>query len=328
MKMEPPYLYLDLEEFVRVRIGDVPLEELWSDRSVMNLAENMIIKSFTENKFEYNRNNTINSVLAFHLALAVLAASGSSTLVRKFLSTLTSDAILFINNLNEYEINRIINLLKIKMKKEDMYIPWIINNNNIIPKKLIYSINLKKYLLEIASSPDEALSNSYLLHGKVYFDKQGLNKFLVIIIKNKILQKINKYRTIYSDYESVSKILSNLENKIKQKINLELLPDCVRNLIEKGSKTELSDKEIYVIISFLSNTRIDSDALSDIIFKARLADPLKAKIIARALAGIKGYTPYTCEGSLSTVCSPCPPRGLLREYYALLKKISSKYYNY
>ena len=321
----PPYLQ-DPQRLAARMLGVAPpLREILAETEVIQQARRVLTTVVEEGKLILP-SRLYEAVLAYHSALAIAAISGKPALLRKLIDSTVLHAMATFRKLDQEELESIAKILGLRLRKTEALIPWLVDpTGTTIPLRLEYTVPLEDYLNAIEGAPGSELRlpNAFLKQGKVYLDRGRLVALLAYKIKVRILSLAEEYRSLDAPRlrEEALRVIAELETG--ETLDRDKLPECIKSMI---GRDKLSDRQAYIIISFLASVKPDLRAIEEILLLTGLAGPKSAENLAAAIASLgREYTPYRCDTEEAREACGDKCRGsILREYYRRLHGGSTK----
>ncbi|WP_292320583.1 hypothetical protein [Caldisphaera sp.] len=295
---------ISLDDYSKINYGyRINIESLLENSKIVKLARKRLEEAITKKVSPLkNGDSTDDEVYSFYLSLAAVKATNSMIALDIYAKAESNRASYFIESDNEENLIALGEFMGLKIEKELIKMPWLINNNGkIIYRTLPYYVRINDYL-KIAINAQEnqfRLVNSFLLDGKVYLDMKILKGLLEVGVEVKI-KNIAKDLEVGEEFSffsnEVLRYLKLAENKIPLgKINYDAFPPCMKsfkNLIDKG---KIEDESLYQYIAFLISIGIDEDELSNVIANSLGISPNLSRKIAKGFLSVENISPYRCD---------------------------------
>jgi DNA primase large subunit len=295
---------ISLEDYSKTNYGyRINIESLLENNKIVKLSrkrlEEAIAKKVSPLK---NGDSTDDEVYSFYLSLAAIKASNSMIALDTYARAEANRASYFIESDNEENLIALGELIGLKIEKELIKIPWLINNNGkIVYRTLPYYTRIDEFL-KIGINAQESqfrLVNSFLLNGKVYLDMKILKGLLevgvIVRIKN-IARDLEVGEELSSFSNEILRYLKLTENKIPLgKINYDAFPPCMKNFKNLIDNGKIGDEGLYQYIAFLISIGVDEDELSNVISNSLGISPNLSRKIAKAFIKVEDISPYRCD---------------------------------
>jgi len=303
-----------------------PVEELLSDEDAIRLARKRLEAALSKDGLPNSTGETTwEEVLSFHAALAAVALSGSLRLLRRFAWAEAERTRRLLRGEDEKGLLRLARALGLEAKMENVSINWLYSRRRgVIPRILQFSLSLPNYLSVAAGLEDSRwrLSNSLLLGGRVYLDREGFEELISARVAGRIVELADEYRELEVKRlkELGQRFASSLDYGSPGIFDPSLFPGCIAEAIEGARRGDLSPGRLYMIATFLANINAPVDYLEDLLYASGTVSRAEARVIAEILLSeAKRYRPYKCEAALERgVCSKCEGN-VLAEYWKAIR---------
>jgi len=304
-----------------------PVEELLSDEDAARLAMKRLEAALSRDGLPDSIGETTwEEVLSFHAALAAVALSGSLRLLHRFALAEAERARRLLRGEDERGLLRLARALGLKAREDNVSINWLYSQRRgVIPRILQFSLGLANYLRVAASLEDSRwrLSNSFLLGGRVYLDREGFEDLISARVADRIAELADEYKELEITRlrELGQRFASSLDYEAPGVFDPSLFPECIVEAVEEARRGNLSPDRLYMIATFLANINAPVDYLEDLLYASGAVSRAEARVIAEVLLSeARRYRPYKCEAALEKgVCSKC--RGsVLAEYWKAIRK--------
>ncbi len=326
---------ISLEEYGKINYGyRIDIGSLLENEKLVKLSKKRLEEAITKKISPIkNGDTTDEEVYSFYISLAAIKASNSLIALDLFAKAEANRASYFIEYEDEENLVSLSKAMGLKIEKELIKIPWIINSNGkVIYRTLPYYLKMEDYLRIAvnAQENDFRLVNSFLLNGKVYLDVKILKRLLEvgIVIKIKNISKDLEVNDLILDFSNeVFRYLKLAENKLPAgKINYNAFPPCMTSFKELLEKGKIDEEKFYQYVAFLISIGIDEEELSDILANALGISPNLSKRIAKAFLSIGDLSPYRCDVMKKKGLCPkdCGGKHPVLVYKKNLQSMSSK----
>ncbi len=290
--------------FVERELGyRLPLSKVFTEQEILEAAR-AYLEAALQGRDPPEPRSEWEAVLGFHASLAVVGASKSLRLSRVFNDYYES---VFAERLRGEDLQtlfRIARALSLNLERASLEIPWAVTQRGrLVPKILVASLPLHEYLgLAVRlEGPLWRLSNSFLLHGRVYLDRQRLDGLLAAAMRARMEELEAGYSEDFSGVEQLAaeaeKARARLEAPARPGFSEAAMPDCVKALLSRlAGGEELSPIEFYTLATFLANTGAPPEILADALHAGGWASRPVAEVMARVvLEEAAGYRPPKCR---------------------------------
>ncbi|AFZ70255.1 DNA primase, large subunit [Caldisphaera lagunensis DSM 15908] len=295
---------ISLEEYSKMNYGyRIDINSLLENEKIVKISKKRLGEAITKKVSPLkNGDTTDEEVYSFYVSLAAIKASNSVIALDLFAKAEANRASYFIDYEDEENLIALSNAMGLKIEKELIKIPWIINTNGKITYRMLpYYVKMEDYLKIAVNAQENAfrLVNSFLLNGKVYLDIKILKRLLEvgIIVKIKNISKDLEINDLVLDFSNeIFRYLKLAENKIPtSKIEYKAFPPCMTSFRELLDKGKIDEERLYQYIAFLISIGIDEEELSDILANGLGISPNLSKRIAKAFLSIEDLSPYRCD---------------------------------
>ena len=296
-----------LKEYsVRVAGVEIRLSDLAKDEAVASLALKRLKANIEEDEYRPEPESTVDDeVFSFHLAVALATALGPSAL-RRFSESEASRARKMLKLEDENTLIELASSLEVRVEKKPISIPWLVARGGEVRRKILaYRVHVSDYLkVHAAGEREEALTNSFLLGGWVYLDRQDLEDLIHDAVRLRIETLARQVDPSELPEEILARARVVFEEALDKRsgrladLDPDAFPPCISAIIEKASRAgvkALSDQEGYMLVTFLAYTKLDLDSLRDLL-NAGDGDALAVSSLAR-FARSRGFRPFKCSAA-------------------------------
>ncbi len=326
---------VDFQEYVS-REAQLPdsMAEIAGDPRLVGLALERVESLLKGGQVEdlLDRLTTFEAVTSFYLGLAI-ASRASRTLLATLVSRELQEASRMFSRESEETLLYIAGRLGIEVKREAFRIPWVVSGDGkTVYRLLTYSMSVWDYLRLLGGAARTvSLANSFLIGGRVLLDVKGLRKLIIYRARHRMEEEAARLASLESPLiaEAVESLAKEFGPESSpgaieaRDLDYDSLPDCVRDIIEKGlSGGMLSDSEFFLLVTFMANVRGPPRLLAEIIGRQLdLGGEEALSLSLKLLRVASKFKPYDCsKGPGSEICADCP--GDLVKYY--LSRLRSK----
>lgn len=291
---------------LRVAGVELGIGDLARDEAVADLALRRFKANVEGVEYKPRAEATLDDeVFSFHLAVALASAVGPAAL-RRFSEAEASRTLNSVRHEDESTLLELAAGLGVRVEKRALSIPWLVGRKGEVRwRTLAYRVHVSDYLkIHAAGEADDALTNSFLLGGWVYLDRQGLEDLIGDAVKSRIEDLSRLYDTSDLPETLVAKARTLFEEALDKKsgrlaeFDPEAFPPCIKAIVDKSSREgvrSLSDTEGYMLATFLAYVKHDSDTLRRILNVSE-GEALALSSLAR-FARIRGFKPFKCSAA-------------------------------
>ncbi len=319
-----------LESYAKRELGYYgSIEELLSDEEARRLAQARLEASLSQDGLPSMIGSTEwEEVLSFHAALAATALSGSLRLLRRLADAEAYRVKRLLSKEDMKSLLRLSRILGLNASLENLVINWLYSKRrkNVLPRLLQFSIPLPSYLRTASRLEDRKwrLTNSFLLSGKVYMDRESFEDFICASISERIADLAENYRDLEIP------MLRDLGTRIASRLDSyygpgpfdpSKLPACIKEIISSAREGDLNSEKLYMLVTFLARINAPTEYLEEIIYSTGMVPRAVARVMAESLLEeAKQFRPYKCEVAVSKgVCSECKDN-ILTEYWRAIRR--------
>lgn len=286
---------------VELRVGD-----LARDESVAGLALKRLKANMEESEYKPDPDSTVDDeVFSFHLAVALAAALGPAAL-RRFSESEASRTRGMLKLEDEVTLLELASSLGVRVEKRPISIPWLVARGGEVRRRILaYRVHVSDYLkVHAASEREDVLTNSFLLGGWVYLDRQGLEDLIYDAIKLRIEKLASQFELSELPEPVVARARAVFEEALDKRsgrlaeLDPTAFPPCIKAIVKKASREgvrSLSDEEGYMLVTFLAYTKLDSNTIRSLL-NAGDGDALAVSSLAR-FARSRGFRPFKCSAA-------------------------------
>ncbi|WP_460124605.1 hypothetical protein [Stetteria hydrogenophila] len=322
---------VSLKSYSRAVAGvELGVESLARDEAIRRLALRRFRAGMEGSEYKPSPDATVDDeVFSFHLALALAAAVGPAAL-KRFAEAEASRARRAFSLEGEATLLELASKLGVKVEMGRQSLAWLVSPRGDVRRRILtYRVHVSDFLrVHAESERDDALSNSFLLGGWVYLDRQGLEELLYDAVKLRIERLAGEldYSELPGEVVARARAIFEeaLDSRSRRLLDLkpEAFPPCVNAIVEKASREglrSLTDEEGYTLATFLAYTRVDPDAVKKLL-GADDRDAIALVSLAR-YARSRGFRPLKCSAAREVgVCRwECRGPTPLAEYRRLLR---------
>ncbi len=312
-------------------------------------ARSLILKLFNE-KTDEPECDDLCSVLAYKLAIAVIASMNNNWLKNAFAVEVSKKASEYLKGENSLKLaSAILKSLgyDIEVLKKPLEVPIMMKRgiliNDTYPSKmpLVTYVTLASRFL---SDPSWKVVNKALLKGYVYLKTSDVIRLCEEAIRKKVLEDINALGRIEPDTlpSELKSIYDEVQRKLEKRASKtpsikgfkglvpEALPPCIKAIYNRALQGEnLSHQERFTLATFLLNIGMDVEEVLEIFANMPDYNEKIARYQVEHLAGLRGsrkkYSPPSCKTLVSWNLCPgrdeCQKNHPISEYYRRLRGI-------
>ena len=320
-------ILVDPAVFVERELGyRLPLARVFAEKEVLEAARSYV-KAALSGGDPPRPQGEWEAVLGFHAALAIIGLAGSLRLTRIFNDYYEA---VFAEKLREEELGtlfRIAGALGLGIEKANLEIPWALTQRGrVVPKILVASIGLPDYL-RLAVRIEGSLwrlTNSFLLGGRVYLDRQRLDGLLAAAMRVRMEELERRYSDEFEGHEALVAEASGARGRInssgKPGYAEAAVPKCVKELLSRlTGGEELEPLAFYALVTFLANIGAPSEILADALYAGGWTSRPVAEVMARVIMEeAASYRPPRCRVLREAGICDCE-EDLLASYFAALR---------
>ncbi|NPA84835.1 MAG: hypothetical protein GXO07_02380 [Crenarchaeota archaeon] len=291
------------------------------------------------------------AVVAYRLAIAVVASLGSKWLINAFAVSVAKKASEFLKKETLATLTGVVRLcgFEIENLREPLKIPVRERRGTVYEEEYPVRMFLTEYVRlakRFLSDPSWKVVNKALLEGFVYLTPPEVARLAEEAVVQKVLNDIKELGKV--EEEALPERLKPLVEEVKSKISKRLsksslgrptglkkeaLPPCIRAIYAKALQGEnLSHQERFALATFLLNVGLDVDRVLEIFQNMPDYNERIARYQVEHLAGMRGshkkYSPPSCKTMVSWGLCPgreeCKKQHPLSEYYRRLTKAPSR----
>ena len=319
-----PILVEDPIQFLRDRLGySDPLKLLSGDREVLELAEKRAISRLSGEDWAGAASSEYE--VASLLMALVASLKASRLALSRFIEGEVSSLVKSLEGEDIEVLVRVASALGVRVDRgKRVRIPWIITRGRIYYRVLDLSTPLPD-ALEYMDLDEDSIASLFILEGRVYLDR----RLLINLISGLARRRLYSIAESLSDLEApgimeiVSSIKSYMEHGVYavKGVDISAFPECIRNIMDKAKNgMALSDEEVYIISTFLSNINADVSILEEVLVSGGLVRPELAPIIVPILyEEASKFRPYNCRRLRELGYCECRI-SLIAEYWSNLRK--------
>ncbi len=290
------------------------------------------------------------SVLAYKLAIAVIAALGNNWLKNAFAVEMSKRASEYLKG--EDGLRLTASILKslgyeAEVLKKPLEVPYMMKRGILINDVYPVRMPLTSYVSlasRFLSDPSWKVVNKALLKGFIYLKAQDFVRLGEEAIRRKVLKDVEELGKVPPEalpeklkelYEEVKRLLEKRASRapsIKgfKGLVVEALPPCIKAIYNRALQGEnLSHQERFTLATFLLNIGLDVDEVLEIFANMPDYNEKIARYQVEHLAGLRGsrkkYSPPSCKTLVSWNLCPgkeeCQRNHPISEYYRRLKRI-------
>lgn len=290
-----PFLADPRDLAAKILMKATALDDIADDERIVELAREKL-RAIVEGSPLPSGLTEEEEVFSYWLALLAARASGGVRLLQR---ALRREAERMEEIASKSDLEGLVSLARImgvRCERRSIKIPWLVKSGKIIERELEVAVRASDYIRLTAGTRERRLklSNSFLLGGYVYVDKASLALLLIEATPRIILERLKEIPPPEAPrFEELVSFARALEARLGG-ITEEAFPKCISDILSKARVSELSDEEVYVLLSFLSAIGAPEGFIEKVIKEAGLAES-EAPIMAKALSKVGGFTPYKCE---------------------------------
>ena len=288
------------------------------------------------------------SVLAYRIALAVVAASKSNWVKNSFAVMIAKKA---SARFKEEDIKTVVSIMnmcgfKVELLNEPLKVPLFYKRGAIYEEEYPARLDLTEYVRlakRFLSDKSWKVVNKALMKGKVYLKNDELLRLAEEAVVSKVVEDVKELGDV--DPESLPESIKPLVELIKKRVAKretrfagapkgfvqQALPPCIKVIYEKALQGDnLSHQERFTLATFLLNLGKSVDEVLEIFKNMPDYSEKIARYQVEHLAGLRGshkkYKPPSCETLVSWGLCPdgkdCVKKHPLSEYYRRLAKLT------
>ncbi|MEM0341086.1 MAG: hypothetical protein QXN05_02185 [Acidilobaceae archaeon] len=239
-----------------------------------------------------------SQVYTFWLALLALREAGSVRLFRSFVEKELELAYKHLLSEEDRDVLKIAESLGLKAISKELKVPVYRDKRDRLHYKIFsYAVSVRDFLKVSARSRESKLklTNMPVKEGTVYLDGEMLRELVLAMFKVKMFDKLNELEAPEtSAFRKLVEELRRAELIAVSGFDKHLLPNCIKEILERAGHGELSDAEIHTLLSFLKRIETPREAVVEMLMTLDMNSDL-AETIALALEEVDSPGPLKCE---------------------------------
>ncbi len=309
-------------------------------------AREYLLKALGEKDVEEVTCDDLCAVVAYRLAVAIAAATGSNWIKNALAVSVAKEA---SKHLSKETLSIIVGIVKLcGFKVEELKEPLRVPVREVRGAVLEEDYPVRMFLTEYVrlakrflSDPSWKVVNKALLGGYVYLTPPELVRLAEEAIVQKVQNDVKELGRV--DESAVPEKLRPLLEEVKKRLNKraskvrvggvkgfvpEALPPCIKAIYAKAMQGEnLSHQERFTLATFMLNVGLDVDQVLEVFKNMPDYNERIARYQVEHLAGLRGshkkYSPPSCRTLVSWGLCPgreeCKRNHPLSEYFRRLR---------
>lgn len=259
------------------------------------------VKAAAEGRLEefVSKLDVDSQVYTFWLALLALREAGSVRLLDKLIERELELARKHLRSEDDRDVLEIAESLGLRVSSKEIRIPVFRDKRGRLYYKILsYAIPVRDFLRVSARFKEDKLKlvNMPVRDGMVYLDGETLRELVLAAFKARLIDKLKELET--PETQAFRQLVTELKREEALAVSgfdESSLPTCIRELLEKARRSELSDVEVHTILSFLRRVEAPRAFVVDVLGRLGVTDSGLAEVIASALEEVDSPGPLKCE---------------------------------